>query len=92
MESPILENGPLQNLGICPCLGYSTRQPCPTSNQRGEMSGETPKGLSFKRQGQSRTLAINSWATGELRVAVSYPRAIEKRTAPLSPAPTHSES
>lgn len=44
------------------------------------MGGQNPKDLSFKRQGQSKALAINSWATGELRAGASGPGAGEKRT------------
>ena len=41
--------------------------PIPIRDQRGErgMGGENPKDLSVKRHGQSRALAINSWAVGE---------------------------
>lgn len=73
--------------GDLPMPGLFHSPALPQPAKRREMGGETPKGLSVKRQGQSRTLAINSWATGELRVAVSYPRAIEKRTALSAPLP-----
>lgn len=43
MESPILENGPLQNLGICPCLGYSTHRPCPNQQSGRRNERRDPK-------------------------------------------------
>lgn len=42
------------------------------------MGGQTPKDLSVKRQGQSRTLA-NSWAMGELKVKGSAVLGPEKK-------------
>lgn len=50
------------------------------------MGGETPKDLSVKRQGQSRTLA-NSWAMGELRVRGSAVLGPEKKGL-VDPSPT----
>lgn len=78
---PILENGPLQNLGICPCLGNPTHHPYP--NQRSERSnGRADPKRSVSQETRSKQNSGyqqlgNGGAEGQ---GVSCPRAREKRT------------
>lgn len=85
MGSPISENGPSQGLGICLFLENSTHC-APLPHQRGGLGAQTPKDRAVKRQGQSKTVALNSWAARELRVGVSCPQAREKKDR-LTPFP-----
>lgn len=89
MGSLRAEKGPSQGLGICPCLENPTGRAPPSE---GGLGVQTPKDRAVKRQGQSKTVALNSWAVGELRVGVSCPQAREKKdrlTLFPDPGPQH---